>query len=693
MCKDDNVQRSHESYQTGTSRYMALKSKNDATFQTDLPHLQAAFKDYISLPQALNQDASCTVKNSHSFATFHGDCGTPHQDITLNAVDFPSNMHVWKLDAFSTEAQFRICECSASRYQLLQAGWMVSSLGSRSRYVVSLRLLEVYQRLLMRSHMSVHSFLSMINNSFARDDKVVGPFTQAFQFFRSLRQIKREDTFTRCPICPEGGHIHLALDACFRLKRRIKPGTSTSFLKSSLYSDPASIKAYAELNENEKRRDDNCRDFRAEANANKTKWDRTYDEKGVIGLFCARHGFILGLGDVFHGERYAYADYLLEQYLKNNDITPAPAQKIFLYYDINCLYKKHLERHPVLGKHMESIVFLVPKFHVYAHTQDCIRHLHPTMVAGTGMCDGECSERCWSYLGRFSNITKEMASGTRADTLKDAIEFYNMRLFDGAAKSLVKKVLTIDSKIAQAQEELDQMKTKLNTTNEDEIRALYVEEQMRPVTREPIIRDAQSQEAFRLDAWIFSLAQEVRHLEGERWLPVGYQESVAYSESVSSTYRKLRDRINERNSRGTPLAQVLTLQDALNFSSWYYHGKVDQRRAIDALCFRDRMKEERQLLHSDVLSFKEHLSKRVHTYLTLLSNDSHPGDKVLFKERLDFVRSHLQFVVGHLQHSQRGFETELLLKALSVCNGTEQEDEGCSIHSGVSDDYRSDCSQ
>ena len=41
----------------------------------------------------------------------------------------------------------------------------------------------------------------------------------------------------------------------------------------------------------------------------------------------------------------------------------------------------------------------------------------PRNIEGFGLTDGENVERLWSYLGRFSRMTKEMSSGNRIDLL------------------------------------------------------------------------------------------------------------------------------------------------------------------------------------------------------------------------------------------------------------------------------------
>lgn len=48
----------------------------------------------------------------------------------------------------------------------------------------------------------------------------------------------------------------------------------------------------------------------------------------------------------------------------------------------------------------------------------------PRHKIGFGLADGENLERLWSFLGRFSSMTKEMSPANRTDSLSDAILHY-----------------------------------------------------------------------------------------------------------------------------------------------------------------------------------------------------------------------------------------------------------------------------
>lgn len=51
----------------------------------------------------------------------------------------------------------------------------------------------------------------------------------------------------------------------------------------------------------------------------------------------------------------------------------------------------------------------------------------PLRCEGFGLSDGEVMERLWSYLRRFSRMTKEMRPAHRIDVLTHALLYYGLR--------------------------------------------------------------------------------------------------------------------------------------------------------------------------------------------------------------------------------------------------------------------------
>ena len=51
----------------------------------------------------------------------------------------------------------------------------------------------------------------------------------------------------------------------------------------------------------------------------------------------------------------------------------------------------------------------------------------PLHCEGIGLSDGEVMERMWSYLRRFSRMTKEMRPSHRIDVLSHALLYYGYK--------------------------------------------------------------------------------------------------------------------------------------------------------------------------------------------------------------------------------------------------------------------------
>lgn len=210
----------------------------------------------------------------------------------------------------------------------------------------------------------------------------------------------------------------------------------------------------------------------------------------------------------------------------------------------------------------------------------------------------------------------------------------------------------------------------------EQVNDMYVEERRcRPTGIIPNnLLDPPELKAARIDATIYSLVQEILHLNGIKHVQKGYNKTQDFISSYRGIKNNLTARIAERNEKGTPLAQLLTKGACLDLSSWYYHGRLLERRAIDAFCFFKRTEEERKLLHSHVLYFKRHLTSRVSAYQSqsLSTNSSDIGARVAIEDVLTYMSSHLEFIERHLQACQRGqleepkYNTDSMLAALEA---------------------------
>ncbi len=77
--------------------------------------------------------------------------------------------------------------------------------------------------------------------------------------------------------------------------------------------------------------------------------------------------------------------------------------------------------------HQLSIKYLVPKFHLYAHRNECQNNYSFNFTPNVGRTDGESPERGWAAMNPVSSSTKEMGPGSRRDTLDDHFGDYNWR--------------------------------------------------------------------------------------------------------------------------------------------------------------------------------------------------------------------------------------------------------------------------
>ena len=48
----------------------------------------------------------------------------------------------------------------------------------------------------------------------------------------------------------------------------------------------------------------------------------------------------------------------------------------------------------------------------------------PRRISCLGLTDGECLEQLWSYLRKFSGMTKQMTASHRIDVLEAALDHY-----------------------------------------------------------------------------------------------------------------------------------------------------------------------------------------------------------------------------------------------------------------------------
>ncbi|KAF5332217.1 hypothetical protein D9611_008019 [Ephemerocybe angulata] len=293
---------------------------------------------------------------------------------------------------------------------------------------------------------------------------------------RSAAETKEGECALLCPPCPhpninmpegwedepeETRYIHainLALDACFRLKRKdvssekADPGLSKGF---SYFVNNLKFAAYLEKHEDEVEPKSICSRHDA-VNLADVSPGQGYAASGVATVECVRHNMKhpSAVCDLQKGERYCNMDFIFHWSLVV--LALGILQTFYISYDIACQWSKYLmeritkidPKSPILRSESKSR-FLVPKFHLPAHIAACQTKFAFMFTPGAGLGDGEAPEHGWGEANPLAPSTREMGPGTRRDTLDYNFGDYNWRKIIDLGASLGKKMDTALSKVAE----------------------------------------------------------------------------------------------------------------------------------------------------------------------------------------------------------------------------------------------------
>ncbi|KAF9002597.1 hypothetical protein BDZ89DRAFT_1146428 [Hymenopellis radicata] len=190
---------------------------------------------------------------------------------------------------------------------------------------------------------------------------------------------------------------------------------------------------------------------------------------GVLGVICARHEIMLGLGDLQKGERYRNTDFVLYTVLSRMGL-----KEITVTYDIACQYKKHFfERIQALPPALQDIMGEAPKiqwalpvWHGNVHEVKCEASESLKYKVGVGKTDGEGIEHVWAVLNPFSYMTKEQLPGGRHDNIEDKINHHNFMKNVGLGKTLLRRLKIALEERARQVASFDEV----NSTLEDKLR-------------------------------------------------------------------------------------------------------------------------------------------------------------------------------------------------------------------------------
>lgn len=120
--------------------------------------------------------------------------------------------------------------------------------------------------------------------------------------------------------------------------------------------------------------------------------------------------------------RYVNMDYLFFSSFKGLEL-----DEVTVSYDIACQWSIHLwhrmNTYPnwmhVDHENITTFRFLIPKFHLPAHTRPCQTAFSFNFNKNVGRTDGEGVERGWARINPLAASTREMGPGSRRDTLDD----------------------------------------------------------------------------------------------------------------------------------------------------------------------------------------------------------------------------------------------------------------------------------
>ena len=111
------------------------------------------------------------------------------------------------------------------------------------------------------------------------------------------------------------------------------------------------------------------------------------------------------------------------------------SRRVCISYDIACqwsinwLIRLNRDTTPedLRGALSKDITFLVPKFHLKAHTPKCHAPYSYNFTKGVGHTDGEGVERNWSTLNGIARSLSQMTPGGRWDSMDNHCNFANWR--------------------------------------------------------------------------------------------------------------------------------------------------------------------------------------------------------------------------------------------------------------------------
>ncbi|XP_038050149.1 uncharacterized protein LOC119723516 [Patiria miniata] len=362
------------------------------------------------------------------------------------------------------ESQFAFCRCEAEAVTLVRHHFWPSTPHS-PRSAIHLDLMDLLVFLLLEARTSLHASCQTLRwkNGLTAEECSTLYRVLHNETFEEYRHFKYQvsslqvvspslDDGTACPACPTvNGSLFLCLDGNFGLVRKSNSGFSTNppKHKTRMFADSKDVDEFVGNQTEDKDPEQDCSMFQAGDILRSKNKARGLTSTGVFGCSC-RHGMPKLFLDMRHGERMAYSVFVVN--LLRAELNPG--LKLHIIYDIACKLDRHLERHYPTDRYSDVILGL-PVFHSYGHKMNCQVQYSTRWKQGFGLTDGETMERLWSYLRRFSAITKEMTPSHRVDLLTDGLLHFARRKRDSLGHSLVSSMEKAYNTVEKSQLELD----------------------------------------------------------------------------------------------------------------------------------------------------------------------------------------------------------------------------------------------
>ncbi|KAG6819407.1 hypothetical protein H0H93_012104, partial [Arthromyces matolae] len=383
------------------------------------------------------------------------------------------------------EVALDFCNCEKSKpweVQLLRSR-LYPTTATRPSSAVTFGCLRHFQLLSFESKCSVFEYIGALSRatdntgvSTARDR--YNEFLRVVRQYRHLKMLKRSgrghekggiaatqpgECALTCPACPQPGRnlptdwkkkpedkkylyaLFVALDANFKLKRKT---VSSEERDPSLgqgwafFVEETKYKAFLNDFWHEKQPKSNCVSHDA---VNKPDREaRGLAASGAGTVDCSRHDLKrpCSVGDLQLGERYINMDYVFFQSLRNCKL-----ERLVVSYDIACQWHLNIRNRMIkyphylhLSNSITYMSFLVPKFHLPAHIEDCNLLYSFNLAKGVGQTDGEAPERGWANINPLSQSTKEMGPGNRRDTIDDFFNDWNWKKITKFGSTMLKKI-------------------------------------------------------------------------------------------------------------------------------------------------------------------------------------------------------------------------------------------------------------